>query len=259
MDPTNNQQTPPRIIETAAATTSPDNAKSGPFAYLIALAALVACCLMGLGVGSCTQNLGSLVAEQMHGIDSDWYEEEGPAGIPDDWSGEGVGDSFSPNTQSYAVTEVLDAELSLYESVDSLLAASAYANAQPDVSSYVRGLVLTDRDATAELSELLHDASWGNTDLDYAFEQASEKAAFTIEALEAAELPQTSDSEISRALEQAHASVLDRWHAIQTELELLSNGEQVIGSEISDAEVATGNATAAAAEHCEEALSASRP
>ena len=47
------QGTAPRPIETASATTSPDNANSGPHAYYIALGALIALILFSSMMGGC--------------------------------------------------------------------------------------------------------------------------------------------------------------------------------------------------------------
>lgn len=46
-------QTTPRVIETASATTSPDNANSGPRAYLITAFGLLAAMFLALSMGSC--------------------------------------------------------------------------------------------------------------------------------------------------------------------------------------------------------------
>lgn len=48
-----NGQPSPRVIETASATTSPDNANSGNTAYLIAAAGLVLAIMLSMSLGSC--------------------------------------------------------------------------------------------------------------------------------------------------------------------------------------------------------------
>lgn len=261
MESTNRSPQAPRVIETPSATTSPDNSKSGSAAYLIAVVSLVVCGLLGTALGSCTKLVGAAVGQAI-AEDPGWYEEfedDVAPSLPDDWEGEGVSDSFTPNVQSYTIADALDAELATYQSVDMLLAASAYANAQPQVSSSVREIVLVDRDATASITGLLHSAAWGNADLADSLEQAEQEAASTIEALQATQVPSPDNKDVARELEQGRSDTIDRWRAIQAELELLSKNEQVNGSELTEADEAVANASTAAAEHFESALSASRP
>lgn len=52
-----------RAIETASATTSQDNAKSGNFAFVIAGVAIVVSLLFGLGVSGCTTLASELIME----------------------------------------------------------------------------------------------------------------------------------------------------------------------------------------------------
>ncbi len=49
----NTQNQPPRVIETASATTSPDNANSGNSAYLISAVALVVVMFFATSIGGC--------------------------------------------------------------------------------------------------------------------------------------------------------------------------------------------------------------
>ena len=60
----------PRVIEGPSATTDPDNANSGPIAYVLFGLAIGVLALMLMSLTSCVDALGTLVANHSEGISS---------------------------------------------------------------------------------------------------------------------------------------------------------------------------------------------
>ena len=57
------EERPERVIETASATTSPDNAKSGSFAFIIAAVAIAVSLLFGGAIAGCLSLASELIIE----------------------------------------------------------------------------------------------------------------------------------------------------------------------------------------------------
>ena len=265
---------PAHVIETAAGTTSPDNAKSGKAAYVIAVVAVAVLALLGSAVAGCSSMVLDLVeaggTAYEDGIDQyeeylDEYLENHQAvdnlGVPyhngpfdvDGSEGWGLGDDAT-------VEDLLDSELGLYQpTIDSLLPASSYANAQTDVREYVRSLVLVDRDASGALATTLHKAAWGDADTGDALTEALELANETIDKLRELESPKVEGkdaSSISRNLEVGQSRAVDRWKSIADELELLQ-ADELDTEAVHEADDAVIGAATEAAEALGEALSES--
>ena len=146
------QETPVRRpIETASGTTSADNARSGNLAYVIALIAIVACLAMGFVMRGCTRLMVEVLEDEHRRSGHSEYEQfienylndeldhddrvytDGQNGRPD-------ASPNDPSTQggTLEVKDVLGSSLAIYDdTIDSLLAASDYANAQRGVSDAV--------------------------------------------------------------------------------------------------------------------------
>lgn len=262
---------PARIIETAAGTTSPDNAKSGKTAYVIAVVAVALLALLGSGISGCMSMALDIVEASgtayEDGIDQyeeyldeyiDNHQDLDGLGMPpydDPYGEEGGGWDFGDDA---TVEDLLDSDLGLYQpTIDSLLSASSYANAQMDVSEYVRSLVLIDRDASSSLATGLRKAAWGDADTSKALAEAAQLADETIEQLRALEAPEAEGanaSAIARNLEVGHSKAVDRWKAISDELKLLQASE-VDAQAIAEADGAVSDAAAEAASALADALS----
>ena len=261
---------PPRVIETAAGTTSPDNAKSGRTAYVIAVVAVAFLVLLGSGISGCMSMVLDLVdsggTAYEDGIDH--YEEYLDEYIENHQDMDGLGmppydeplGEQEPDWQidgDATVEDLLDSELGLYQpTIDSLLPASSYANAQADVREDVRSLVLIDRDASSTLATGLRKAAWGDTGTDDALAEAAQLAQDTIEQLRALETPEATGanaSAIARNLEVGQSKALERWKAIAAELELLQASE-LDGAAVSEADGAVSTAAGEAADALSQAL-----
>ena len=176
-----NQNKPPKIIETASATTSHDNQNSGPFAYIITAIALAILLGIALASAGCVSFIAATaVNESSHAAngggtvydpysnmdtnDMDWeqflkeYEEE---------FGTGTGDSTiadpkdeDKKTGSASVGEVLDFSIAPYGSIiDDELSASAYAGVPAEVRTFARNVESTDKDYTTKLQSTLDAAT----------------------------------------------------------------------------------------------------
>ena len=272
---TDNDGTPRerRSIETASGTTSPDNAKSGKGAYIIAAIAILACLALGSCVSGCMTIFSKALDEVMtddydaHGIDPyeqyvEDFEDNDFFPFMDD-SDEGSQDDGGYSSEDVSgtveVKQVVGGDLSAYSvTIDSLLFASDYANAESSVRTSVREIVLADRNASSELANMLHSAAWGDKDLSEALAQASELAAQTTETIRATSLPSVEGgnaTEISRGLEKGKTAAVERWKAISAELELLSQGDEVSYSDLAQADDAVAQAAEDAASEFSGALS----
>ena len=253
------------VIETAAGTTSPENARSGNFAYIVALATIVVLGLMGAGVSGCMRLTTSLAQDFDYGdtsndlgddyLDDDFfdqfdYQDDGTDAESDD-DGLGLG--------SHSVKDVLGGDLKLYSfTIDSCLPAMDYANAQQPVRDFVRGLVIADRDATSDIATQLRTAAWNDDDLSVAIQNAQTRAQQAVEDIRAMQLPAVNGdnaSSVSHGLEVGKSDALKRWEAIQAELDLFAANETITSSEPRDIDNDLQDSTYDAAESFSSALS----
>ena len=258
--------TPTPIVETAAGTTSPDNSNSGSKAYVIAIIAIVAMLLYGIAMSGCVSLMSNFVAEEMdtYGYNSDEYWDDWEQDVDDSWDIYGIRDDGysddAPN-QLIPVQDVMFSDLAIRNvTLDSCISASDYANAQTQVSSFVRDLVVYDRDAVQELSEPLREGSWGQMEVSSALEQAIGVADKAIEEVRAMELPEPEGenaSKISRDLETGKTQVVRRWEAIRGVLVLLSESSEVGRQDLLDADDQVVETTEDAAENLRSALATS--
>lgn len=250
----------PRYIETASATTSPDNADSGNMAYLITIVALVV--LLALGI-ALSNGLATIIGARLmsgYGTEGYGYGQDDGISLEDleellEGYSDGTGDTTSDD-EELTQSEVLDLSLSLYDTtVDAEVSATAYAGVPSDVRTYVRSLLRADRDAASEVADLLNAAARDEdddaaSDLEAALEAAAEGKA----AVEDVEDVSYGD-EVDDALEEARQAMLDRWDAITAELELIATADGTISyDDLSDADDTVLDTTSKAADAVTDAL-----
>ena len=268
------------IIETAAGTTDPENAKSGNKAYLVVAATLGALLLLGTGLSGCLNLAMDIVLSTAHEYgetyDQPYYDQftapEGE-GDPLDFLNDYINDQENTyydngqqrldDTQSVmggkvTAEDALGSELAMYSStIDAALAQSSYANAQQSVRDFVRSLVIADRDASSELASSLHSAAWNGKDLTQAIDDAEKKADETIKSLQDAKLPEVAGGkakEVTESLESGRTHAVERWEAIKSELETLKTSEELDSSTVSDADKKVIEAAQAAADDFADAM-----
>ena len=260
------EKQPPRVVETASGTTDANNGKSGGFAYVIAVVAIV----VSLGVGNGLRGCVNLMADMgtnyvsQHGDIQTLIDDDG-TGDRDWWLDDGFGEdrgneerTDTDSSAAVSVEELIGGDLNMFSyTIDAHLGASAYANAQQSVSTFARELVVCDRDASSDIATTLRNAAWGSGKLSDAFGEASKKASETIEALRAMEVPEVggkhADS-IASDLKDAREDAIERWEAISDELALLARSERLSADDISDYERNVAKATDDAAEELADAL-----
>lgn len=275
-----------RVIETASGTTSSSNSDSGSFAYVIAAVAIALMLLVGTGLSGCMSLVSTLVEDELGSGDyytdtTDSYDNDYNYDYDYDFDDNFFNEDFTfedmlehleneeqggtvpvNTTEPSSVEQVLGGSLAMYDTtIDSLLPAMSYANANPTVRDYVRDVVLVDRDAASELHSILLSAAWGETELPEALEQASEKAEATAEELRDKQLPAVEGAgaaEASRQLELGRTAAIDRWVAIASELDVLAGMQDAVDTtSLSDADAEVASAAYDAATAFGAALSAS--
>lgn len=250
------------FVETASATTSPDNADSGNGAYILTVAVLAVLIVMGVTLSSAfgtllgttiARDLSSSDASDGNGISLEDLERllgDGAEGI-DGSESEGT----SGEDQTLSQSDALDLSLSLYDTtVDDEVDATAYSGVPDAVRSYVRSLLLADRDAASELSGSLNAMARG--DGGATMQNVVDAAANGKAAIESVPVPDLSDDEVSQALASARKDTLDRWDAIATEVQLLDTDGSISYSDLQKADDDVVEKTSDAAQAFVEALEA---
>lgn len=252
-------------VESASATTSPDNAKSGPFAYI-----LTACVLGGLIVLSLVlaRVASSAVADEVasHATDSSAVGSGDLEQIIEQLMGNGDGNSGSAGSgatggsatghgSNLSRKDALDLDLSLYDTtVDDEVSATAYANVPDDVRGYVRSLLKADSGAATTLAQALNTAAREGDNPD--MQAVSDAAAAGKAAIEATNAPTFADSSVNDALAKARQATLDRWDAIAAEVKLIDTDGQISYSDLEKADQAVEDKTDEAGDDFTAALQA---
>lgn len=272
------------IVETASATTSPDNARSGNSAYFIAILAIAVLGLVGTAISGCVSMVSGFLEEEYYGYGPTAYEQmlderldERDYDDFDDYINDYFDNLYDNDGTSYpngnsngspvnesegtTVKDVLDSNLAIYQStIDQLLPVSVYANAQGPVRTFVRELVIADRDASSQIATSLKTAAWNDDNLSQALSDASQMAQEMVSTLQGMEFPKAEGdnaSEISRNLEVGRGKAIDRWKAIADELDMLAASDEVDAKSLNEADELVTQAAQEAADAFAEALSAS--
>lgn len=270
----NNPQDP-RVVETASATTSPDNSNSGPFAYIITGVVIGLLLLFSFGIAGCTSLiLNTVVKDQYENgyssnettWDFDDYEDLDYENMDyEDWlefyENEIYGTDSSHGDDAATVEDVLDYSIAPYGScIESELSASAYAGAKSDVRDYVRAFVSADEEKTNHLVSLLNEAA---LDEDVRSERIEEAVAFCDETkafFESYDLPtfEGDDKGVVRdLLGSAKGSAAARWENFGEELKLLTTTDEVDTTKLWNYDAEAETATEEAAEYIADAMETS--
>lgn len=236
----------PKVIETASATTSPDNSNSGHFAYIVAGVTFAVVLLMGLGCAGCASLFLNVAAQEYssygsHGrrIDDFVYDEDVDdlEELLDQYSqefggfDEGSQEKDGSRASSVSVKEALDFDLAPYgATIDDEVAANAYANVPTDVRDFVRSLVSCDRDHTDELVRLLYAGSKDEEDTLAKVGEARNLCDTARNAILAIEVPTTAKDEggaIKDLLGTAKSEAARRWDLMAREIDVLNTSDEV--------------------------------
>ena len=249
------EDTTPRIIETASATTSPDNSNSGPFAYIITAITIGALLLLSAAMGGLCSAIISAAAESStyagsshgsstlpfgdHGYTDPFLDDFGNMDfeqfLNDYGNGHGNSQSTSPNNNSNSGTatvgEVLDFSIAPYGStINDYVSASAYAGVPSEVRDFVRSVVSTDRDYATKVATALDGAATNEDERAARIDEALSLCDEAKGALEGIGIPEVSGENgtaVKDKLGTAKTESAHRWELMKSEISMLKDTDTV--------------------------------
>lgn len=248
MNQENDKHKQEHVVETASATTSSDNANSGPFAFIVAGISFALVLVLSLGTAGCVSYALTMAADgyasgygyaddplyddydfddmDFDDMDFDEFMEQYYNGIPDEGSTSGAQPG---NATSATVEEALGFDIAPYgTTVGDEVSASSYAGVPDDVRSYVRGLIALDADYTTKLKSCLNAAAGDEGERAQKLEEAvtlCQEASKALEGLDLPSLEEDSEGEAKDLLGTAKAQAAKRWDCLAEEMGLLQNEE----------------------------------
>lgn len=245
----------PAIIESASATTSPDNVNSGYISYVITIMALVGILLLSMGLWSCTSSLvESGLRSGLGSLAQQWGEDESGSSPYGSNGGDSSNSRGGSTGSSLSVSDALDLNLDLYsDTISSNISASDYAGTPNSMRSYVLSIVHTDSDHNSTVVAHLNAAS-ASDDPRSEVEAAITECDTAISDLNAVELPSDLSSDISQNAQTGREKAIARWQAIQEELKLFDTQDEVSYSDLQKADNEVAEATSDAGIALVEAL-----
>ncbi len=229
------------VIQSASATTSPDNSNSGPMAYVVTAIVLAVLLLLAGSLGSCATSVLDAVGDDYwsgHGY-TDAPGTSDPYGIEDRQNQRtDSGQTTEPETVS--VTDALDLNLSVYEGpLSSYVSASDYAGTEQAVTDYVRSILSVDEQATTVVVQCLRAAARDEATRSHSIRaaiEAADAAQRDIAALEAPVATKGDTDLLATEMQAARDCAANRWAAISQELSLLDTTDELSYADLSDAD-----------------------
>lgn len=254
----------PPVMETASATTSSENNKSGSFAYV--LTGVVAGCaiVLSLVTGGCVAAIvATSAANYQRGASSldDPYSGNSDLKDFEDLINQYTNDYASPygsnngrqtTSGTCSVAEALDYDLSLYTvSIGSDVRASSYANTPSEVRDFVREVVNKDEEYANQIVQCLHEAAHDESIQQDKIAEAIALCDDAAKAIEDVEVPSVEGDEGGRlkdSLGSAKTESSKRWEATKQEIELLHTTDDIKKQDLWDLDDKTMDAVSKAAE-----------
>lgn len=275
----NNNDETPRIIETASATTSPDNSNSGSFAYVLTAITVGAILVLSLIGAGCASIVLSTAANDLSNSSSnssvsspfdeweDLYNDEDfdinnmdfddlfnnyTNGFTDNDNREGG------NSKTTTVAEALDFSLAPYGNVlDDEVSASSYAGTPAEVRDFVRNVVSVDKDYANRIVSLLDTAALKEDERMTKIQEAVAlcgEAKNAINGIEVPQVPNDADGAVHDSLGTAKTEVVRRWEYMEAEITMLNTTESIRTSRLWDADEDVLEATEDAGNMLEDAM-----
>jgi hypothetical protein len=261
----NNDNRAGKPIETASATTSPDNSDSGNFAFVLTALTLivtiilsvvaggVAAVVLGVAASSANGTATSMNLEMDGDIGSgDMFEE-----MLDQYYDEFLDEQYNVNTNNndgtttentdngektdqktgvVTTSEALDFYLApYYVTLDDDISANAYANTPVEVRDFVRNLLSTDREYSTQISTAFSDAARDSENARMHLDSAVGTCAAAIESINAIDLPPfegVADPTVRDTLGTARTQAAHRYELIAAEIEVLKAEDGVNTEEL---------------------------
>lgn len=248
------------VVESASATTSEDNQKSGNAAYFITAGALVVLIALSMGLSGCISAIANRALRDAINYSQDNGSSNG-YGLGNGngsgrqygygygyGNGSGSGSSSGSSVgSSLSVSDALNLNLSVYNvTIEDGVSASDYSGVSNEVRSYVLSIVRTDSDANAQVVNHL-DAAIKADDPKTEVEAAISVCDDTIAKLQAVEVPSFSGSDATDA-QDGKTKAVERWTNLKAELQLLDTSDEVSTSDLEKADNKVYDSTASAAE-----------
>lgn len=233
---------PTIYIETASATTSPDNANSGNAAYVIVAATLGVLILLSALFGRVIGSALGYVLDDLGGELSDDYDLLDPYDGFDDY-GDDYGYGYDESDE-VSVDDALSLSLAPYtETIDNDLAATEYSGVPGDVRDWVRDIVKTDRSYNDQVIDALNAAARDSSTQKDNLQAALDACDAAISDYSGRQVPEFDVTDPSDTANDAHAAlddVVNRWHSVKEELTLLKDAadanEDIDYNSLSDAD-----------------------
>ena len=275
-----NGQEERKVIETASATTSPDNENSGKFAYVVTAVtalALLLFALMGGIIVSAAAGLAiqsgalSYVTDTVtdgqtspFDFDEDTFEDYLDQYYDDllteDDEDEEKTDADKVSDKSVSVSDALDFDLAPYLiSLDGEVPASSYAGTPQEGRDFVRQMMSVDTDYSDQVRHALNAAASNEEGQAARIAEAKEICASGKAALDELEVPlfeSVEDSSVRDLLGEAKGEAARRFELLASEIELLETDGSVDTSRLWAADDEVVKSCEKAAEKVIEAMSA---
>ena len=235
-------QPQPSVIESASATTSPDN-HAGVTPYVIVAAVLAVLVALSLALANLVSAVGEGIGDA---YDEDYYDGFGYDDLLDDLDPQGS------TGHDLTADNVFDVELTCTDyTVDDYVFASDYSGSQQAVSAYVKTLAKTDADAAGQLAGHLRAAAAATDDASRADElsQAASICQDTSAAIDGLALPGAADitggsaDDILEHLTEGRDATRRRWDKLAQLVAVLASPEGHTSSELSDLDNDAGDVT----------------
>lgn len=252
-----------RVIESASATTSPDNANSGNGAYVITGVCLAIMVAISVLFANAFGSALELIAGE---VEDDIYDDYG-IGLPstpydsynqDPYDGQGIQGSLP-------VSVALNMSLAPYtQTIDADLPATDYSGTPADVRDFVRTIVKDDGTYASQVSDELNAAARDESAQAEHLEKAlaaCDAAASDFSARTVPEFDVRDADTVNQSAKTALADVTTRWQTVRQEIQLLADasgsGSEVSASDLYDADSSVSDATYSAATSLDDLLYAS--
>ena len=265
VDERNDRNTERPVIETASATTSPENAKSGSLPYVITGITLAFLTVFSLVMGGCMSFLFNEVALDMENDATEY-----PVSVDDyedfwDEYDEFMNDyDIVPPTTEHSndptatVADVLDFDLAAYTtSLSSEVSASSYAGTPAAAREFTRSVIAVDDDYSSQVVACLNEAARDESVRTQKIDEAVELCAKASKDVAAVKLPSIEKDEggsIADVFGSAKTEAANRWDLMGAELALLQTEEEVTTSDLWDADGKVVETTTKAGNLFEEAM-----
>lgn len=251
------------VIESASATTSPDNANSGNVAYILTAGAILLAIGLCMGLWNCTSSIveaavrshGAEIVEQFEnslgdGSDGSEYGYRSNGSSGDDGSSSRGGSTGS----SLSVDDAIDLNLDLYSNnIGANISASDYAGTPEAMRSFVLSVVHTDQSHNSQVIADLNAASAAD-DPREEVEAAIAECDAAQQELNAVQDPAGLSDEVTSQAQDARTKAVARWQALASELQLLDTQDEVSYADLANADQSVATATSDAASSLVQAL-----